>query len=251
MLTFGFEIEAQRLVLKRRERRLRRRIRAERLENHWIESCCDSEDGDAHFLARERQRQSRCRGGRRADASDLSSSEEGVRDARPRRDAGGDARARPPRTPGQAGAVRLAAAGHGGRAAGRSLAAAGALRERSHHGRLKWGVLCYLAWKRRNRAYSVQAKRLKKDVTTRGRKSPSLFEYDRARDRRRRGTPCTPHLMEKAAEAPGTTVPKVKSTPLLIMLRASPAGPRRRHPSGPTAARNAVDDLEYPSGSSP
>jgi hypothetical protein len=76
MLTFGFEIEAQRLVLKRRERRLRRRIRAERLENHWIESCSDSEDGDAHFLARERQRQSRCRGGRRADASDLSSSEE-------------------------------------------------------------------------------------------------------------------------------------------------------------------------------
>ena len=55
-----------------------RRIRAtiERLENHWIESCSDSEDGDAHFLARERQRQSRCRGGRRADASDLSSSEE-------------------------------------------------------------------------------------------------------------------------------------------------------------------------------
>ena len=49
MLTFGFEIEAQRLVLKRRERRLRRRIRAERLENHWIESCSDSEDGDAHF----------------------------------------------------------------------------------------------------------------------------------------------------------------------------------------------------------
>ena len=41
-----------------------------------IESCSDSEDGDAHFLARERQRQSRCRGGRRADASDLSSSEE-------------------------------------------------------------------------------------------------------------------------------------------------------------------------------
>ena len=77
MLTFGFEIEAQRLVLKRRERRLRRWIRAERLENHWIESCSDSEDGDAHFLAREeRQRQSRCRGGRRADASDLSSSEE-------------------------------------------------------------------------------------------------------------------------------------------------------------------------------
>ncbi len=76
MLTFGFEIEAQRLVLKRRERRLRRRIRAERLENHWIESCSDSEDGDAHFLARERQRQSRCRGRRRADASDLSSSEE-------------------------------------------------------------------------------------------------------------------------------------------------------------------------------
>ena len=76
MLTFGFEIEAQRLVLKRRERRLRRRIRAERLENHWIESCSDSEDGDAHFLARERQRQSRCGGGRRADAADLSSSEE-------------------------------------------------------------------------------------------------------------------------------------------------------------------------------
>ena len=63
MLTFGFEIEAQRLVLKRRERRLRRRIRAERLENHWIESCSDSEDGDAHFL--QRQRQSRCHGGRR------------------------------------------------------------------------------------------------------------------------------------------------------------------------------------------
>mgnify|MGYP003301267489 CR=1 FL=1 len=42
------------------------RIRAERLENHWIESCSDSEDGDAHFLARERQRQSRCGGGRRA-----------------------------------------------------------------------------------------------------------------------------------------------------------------------------------------
>ena len=76
MLTFGFEIEAQRLVLKRRERRLRRRIRAERLENHWIESCSDSEDGDARFLARERQRQSRCRGGGSADASDLSSSEE-------------------------------------------------------------------------------------------------------------------------------------------------------------------------------
>ena len=76
MLTFGFEIEAQRLVLKRRERRLRRRIRAERLENHWIESCSDSEDGDAHFLARERQRQSCYRGGRRADAADLSSSEE-------------------------------------------------------------------------------------------------------------------------------------------------------------------------------
>ena len=78
MLTFGFEIEAQRLVLKRRERRLRRRIRAERLENHWIESCSDSEDGDAHFLARERQRREKrlCQGGRRADASDLSSSEE-------------------------------------------------------------------------------------------------------------------------------------------------------------------------------
>ena len=73
MLTFGFEIEAQRLVLKRRERRLRRRIRAERLENHWIESCSDSEDGDAHFLARERNKRL-CRG--RADASDLSSSEE-------------------------------------------------------------------------------------------------------------------------------------------------------------------------------
>ena len=73
MLTFGFEIEAQRLVLKRRERRLRRRIRAERLENHWIESCSDSEDGDAHFLARERSKRL-CRG--RADASDLSSSEE-------------------------------------------------------------------------------------------------------------------------------------------------------------------------------
>ena len=40
------------------------------------EGASDSEDGDAHFLARERQRQSRCRGGRRADASDLSSSEE-------------------------------------------------------------------------------------------------------------------------------------------------------------------------------
>ena len=73
MLTFGFEIEAQRLVLKRRERRLRRRIRAERLENHWIESCSDSEDGDAQFLARERNKRL-CRG--RADASDLSSSEE-------------------------------------------------------------------------------------------------------------------------------------------------------------------------------
>ena len=33
MLTFGFEIEAQRLVLKRRERRLRRRIRTERCIN--------------------------------------------------------------------------------------------------------------------------------------------------------------------------------------------------------------------------
>ena len=78
MLTFGFEIEAQRLVLKRRERRLRRRIRAERLENHWIESCSDSEDGDAHFLAREQQRRDKrlCRGRRRADATDLSSSEE-------------------------------------------------------------------------------------------------------------------------------------------------------------------------------
>ena len=73
MLTFGFEIEAQRLVLKRRERRLRRRIRAERLENHWIESCSDSEDGDAHFLARERNKRL-CRG--RAEAADLSSSEE-------------------------------------------------------------------------------------------------------------------------------------------------------------------------------
>ena len=51
-----------------------------------------------------------------------------------------------------------------------------------------------------NRAYSVLAKRLKKDVTTRGRKWPSRFEYDRAPDHRRRGTPCTPHLMEKAAE---------------------------------------------------
>ena len=75
MLTFGFEIEAQRLVLKRRERRLRRRIRAERLENHWIESCSDSEDGDAHFLAREQQRASALPRRPPRDASDLSSSE--------------------------------------------------------------------------------------------------------------------------------------------------------------------------------
>ena len=54
-------------------RQLDLRTGAERLENHWIESCSDSEDGDAHFLARERNKRL-CRG--RADASDLSSSEE-------------------------------------------------------------------------------------------------------------------------------------------------------------------------------
>lgn len=79
MLTFGFEIEAQRLVLKRRERRLRRRIRAENLDNHWIESCSDSEDKDERFLARERRHRAKrrlCRGTPQQDDFMLSSSEE-------------------------------------------------------------------------------------------------------------------------------------------------------------------------------
>merc|ERR1712138_284536 len=42
MLTFGFEIEAQRLVLKRRERRLRRRIRAERCINQIARHAIDA-----------------------------------------------------------------------------------------------------------------------------------------------------------------------------------------------------------------
>jgi len=60
MLTFGFEIEAQRLVLKRRERRLRRRLRAETGDSR-IQSCSDSEDDDERDLAKARRRKARAR----------------------------------------------------------------------------------------------------------------------------------------------------------------------------------------------
>jgi len=65
MLTFGFEIEATRLVKKRRERRLRRRIRAQ-TGDAGIASCSDSEVDDERLLARERRagarRRARCSG---------------------------------------------------------------------------------------------------------------------------------------------------------------------------------------------
>lgn len=84
MLTFGFEIEATRLVKKRRERRLRRRLRATTGDD-TIASCSDSEVDDARLLARERRNRrrlpnacDRCRGQERrqrvsliADAADV------------------------------------------------------------------------------------------------------------------------------------------------------------------------------------
>lgn len=54
MLTFGFEIEATRLVKKRRERRLRKRLRVQ-TGDATIASCSDSEVDDARLLARERR----------------------------------------------------------------------------------------------------------------------------------------------------------------------------------------------------
>ena len=150
MLTFGFEIEAQRLVLKRRERRLRRRIRPERPRTTGSRAA--RRDGDAHFLARERQRQSRCRGGRRAGRTCR-------RPKRTRRSSSARRRrrrsARPPRTPGKQ-AQYDSLLGPWRRAAGRALRSAVARRVHRH-------ACVSVPWKRKKRSV---CKRRPKDVTT-------------------------------------------------------------------------------------
>ena len=69
MLTFGFEIEATRLVKKQRERRLRRRLRAETGDSTIASCSSGSESDDARLLhkaERRRTRSQRARSGRRS-----------------------------------------------------------------------------------------------------------------------------------------------------------------------------------------